>query len=65
MLAGDKEGNSVEIPRITLNTRDSKDFFVVVVVVLHRSHFPGRLAFTMTINKFQSQTLDKISLYND
>ena len=56
-----KAGNSVAIPRIILNTRDSND----LPFVLHRMQFLVRLAFTMTVNKSQNQTFDKIGFYTD
>ncbi len=45
------------LPRMVL--RGSKDLSSTIA----RRQFPIRLAFTMTINKSQGQTMDKIGLY--
>ncbi|GFX13074.1 ATP-dependent DNA helicase [Trichonephila clavipes] len=49
ILSGDKKGEMVCIPRITLDTRGGLD----LPFVLKRTKFPVRLAFVMTINKSQ------------
>nr|XP_042909753.1 uncharacterized protein LOC122271690 [Parasteatoda tepidariorum] len=61
VMTGSKAGSSACIPRITLNTGDNKE----LPFVLHRTQFPVRLAFAMTINKAQGQTFDKVGLYID
>ena len=57
-MTDDQALNSVVIPRITLNSIDSKNFSFV----LHWRKFPVRLGFAMTVNKSQGKTFDKISL---
>ena len=49
------------MPRITLNTRDSKN----LPFVFHRTQFHIQLSFTMTVNKSQGQTFYNIGLYID
>jgi hypothetical protein len=51
-------GNVHSIPRIALYPNDSK-----IPFQFKRLQFPVRLAFAMSINKSQGQTLDKIGLY--
>ena len=51
-------GREVVIPRIDLTPTDSRLPFVFT-----RRQFPIRLAFALTINKSQGQTLSKIGLY--
>ena len=46
------------IPRITLQPSDSRFPFT-----LRRRQFPVRLAFAMTINKSQGQSLSRVGLY--
>jgi hypothetical protein len=53
---GDKKGDIVFIPRITL-VEDKKFSFV-----LKRHQFPVKLAFSYSINKSQSQTFEKIGI---
>uniref|UniRef100_A0A914IF13 ATP-dependent DNA helicase n=1 Tax=Globodera rostochiensis TaxID=31243 RepID=A0A914IF13_GLORO len=53
ILTGDKAGQTVYIPRITLCCAEEYPFD------LHRHQFPLVLAFAMTINKAQGQTLER------
>ena len=57
-LIGDRAGQRYFIPRITL-TGDSPKYSHI----LKRKQFPVRVAFAMTINKSQGQTLNKVGLY--
>lgn len=50
-------GKIVLIPRITLDSSESDFGFV-----LQRRQFPVRLAFAMTINKSQGQSVDHVGL---
>jgi hypothetical protein len=59
IISGDKSGQDVFIPRITLEC--SKN----LPVTFYRKQFPLRLALAMTINKSQGQTLDKVGLKLD
>lgn len=58
ILTGNNAGQLVFIPRIILDSI-SDDF----VFNIRRIQFPFRLAFSMTINKGQGQTLEKVGLY--
>jgi len=58
VLTGRSEGNEIAIPRIELAPSDINYPFT-----LRRRQFPIRVAFVMTINKSQGQTLDKVGLY--
>ena len=57
ILTGACKGTQVFVPRITLAPSDAK-----VPFILQRIQFPIRLSYSMTINKFQGQTFDKIGL---
>ena len=59
IITGDKAGNIVFIPKITLNTGESSKF----PFILHRKQFPIILAFAITINKSQGQSFDMVGLF--
>jgi ATP-dependent DNA helicase PIF1 len=59
ILTGSCAGNIVFIPRIAL-TSESNDG---LPFILRRVQFPVRLAFGMTINKSQGQSLNYVGLY--
>ena len=58
IIIGDRSGQSVFIPRITLQPSDNAMPFV-----LRRRQFPLNLAFAITINKAQCQTLQNTAVY--
>ena len=58
ILTGANKGNAVFIPRIKLVPSDTNLPFV-----LERSQLPLRLAYSMTINKAQGQTFDRVGIY--
>ena len=58
IICGQNAGNEVLIPRIKLAPNDSNLPFS-----LHRVQFPLRLAYSVTINKAQGQTFDKVGIY--
>jgi ATP-dependent DNA helicase PIF1 len=58
IITGSHVGRRVFIPRITLTPSDANLPFV-----LNRRQFPVRVAFSMTINKSQGQTLNQVGLY--
>ena len=58
ICTGRHSGSRVFIPRISLTPSDTGFPFI-----LKRRQFPIRLAFSMTINKSQGQTLDYVGLH--
>ena len=58
VATGPHKGTSFIIPRINIHTTIEQ-----VGVEFKRCQFPIRLAFAMTINKPQGQTLDSVGLY--
>jgi hypothetical protein len=58
IIGGAHAGNIVNIPRITTTTNRSKWPFT-----LQRRQFPLQLAFVMTINKAQGQTMKTVGIY--
>lgn len=58
VLTGSSSGNRVLIPRIKLTSSDS-----VLPLKIQRFQFPLCLAFAMTINKSQGQSLKKVALH--
>ena len=58
ILTGDKAGNIVLIPRITISSNKSRK----QPFILYRHQFPIKLCFAMTINKSQGQTFENIGI---
>jgi hypothetical protein len=58
IITGSHIGSRVFIPRITLTSSDN-----TLPFILKRRQFPIRVAFSMTINKSQGQTLNRVGLY--
>ena len=58
IISGSHAHNRVLIPRIKLNPSDAN-----IPFVLHRTQFPVRLSYSMTINKAQGQTFDRVGIY--
>ena len=59
IITGDKVGNKVFIPRITLNTGENSS----LPFILYTKQFPIIFDFAITINKSQGQSFDSIGLY--
>ena len=58
IMTGPHIGSRVFIPRISLTPSDTNLPFI-----LKRRQFPIRVAFSMTVNKSQGQTLNRVGLY--
>ncbi|KAL2901227.1 ATP-dependent DNA helicase PIF1 [Bienertia sinuspersici] len=58
VITGPRSGDSVLIPRIDLLPSEKK-----IDVQLKRRQFPLKLAFSMTINKSQGQTLNTVGIF--
>ena len=58
IVGGAHDGEAVHIPRITMSTSGHRCPFT-----LQRRQFPLQLAFAMTINKAQGQTLSRVGVY--
>jgi hypothetical protein len=58
ILTGKNKGDIVLIPRIPLDTSDS-----IMPVEFNKMQFPIRVAFAMTINKAQGQTMERVAIY--
>lgn len=58
IFSGERQGEKVFIPRISLDASDSDLPFK-----LKRKQYPLRLAYSMTITKSQGQTFDRIGVY--
>jgi hypothetical protein len=56
--SGVRKNEEVVIPRINLDTEEN-----LLPFIMTRRQFPIRLAFAMTINKAQGQTLKKVGIY--
>ena len=59
IITGTHAGNCVFIPRIILDTGE----FSTLPFILYRRQFPIVLAFAITINKSQGQSLEKVGIY--
>ena len=58
ILQGEHQGNAVLIPRIKLAPSDTNLPFI-----LERHQLPLRLSYSMTINKAQGQTFEKVGIF--
>lgn len=61
ILTGEKAGNIVALPKITLTTKEDN----TLPFVLNRKQFPVKLAFAMTFNKSQGQSFNKVGIFID
>ncbi len=59
IISGERIGETVFLPRITIECTKG------LPVPFYRKQFPVRLAMTMTVNKAQGQTFDKVGLKLD
>ena len=57
-ISGSKAGAKLFIPRIWLASKD-----LTLPFEMKRKQFPIRLAYSMTANKAQGQTLDRVGIY--
>ena len=57
ILTGPARGSSISLPRITLTDKSSPD-----TVILRRKQFPVSLAYAMTIDKSQGQSLQRVGI---
>ncbi len=57
-IHGNRQGDRVLIPRMNLNPSDS-----TLPFTFNRKQFPVKIAYAMTINKSQGQTLNKVGIY--
>jgi ATP-dependent DNA helicase PIF1 len=58
ILTGPNKGDEVDLPRFDINTDDSNFVFV-----MKRRQFPVKLAYALSINKAQGQSLKKTGIY--
>uniref|UniRef100_A0A0L8GQB3 DNA helicase Pif1-like 2B domain-containing protein n=1 Tax=Octopus bimaculoides TaxID=37653 RepID=A0A0L8GQB3_OCTBM len=58
LVTGSNRGRTVLIPRIKLSPSDAN-----IPFTLNRLQFPLRLAYSMTINKAQGQTFEKVEMH--
>jgi hypothetical protein len=61
IATGPKAGSDVLLPRIDLKPSDNGNLHLPFVST--RRQFPIRLAFAMTVNKSQGQTLERVGIY--
>jgi hypothetical protein len=57
ILTGPATGSAISLPRITLTDKSSPD-----TVILRRKQFPVSLAYAMTIDKSQGQSLQRVGI---
>ena len=58
VISGSHANTRVLIPQIKLDPNDAN-----IPFVLHRTQFPVRLSYSITINKAQGQTLDRVGIH--
>lgn len=61
IITGDKSGDIIFLPKITMSTGESSN----LPFILYRKQFPIVLAFAITINKSQGQSFDELGIYLD